>query len=168
MNRYNTVGKRFWAGVVDGLIFLPIGFLELWIFSIGTSKMLLIMWLLVSYPAGWLYTVIMHGIYGQTVGKMVTGVKVLDVSEDRQITMRQSFLRESVVIIFNTVLLAYAIYFTLNDVPRDGNELANIDTVVIIGANVWFFAEIISCLSNYKRRAIHDYIAGTVVVRSDT
>jgi len=33
---------------------------------------------------------------------------------------------------------------------------------------IWFLAEAISMLTNKKRRAIHDYIAGTVVVRIST
>jgi uncharacterized RDD family membrane protein YckC len=30
---------------------------------------------------------------------------------------------------------------------------------------LWFMAEILTMLSNRKRRAIHDFLAGTVVVR---
>jgi uncharacterized RDD family membrane protein YckC len=124
-------------------------------------------WLLGTYPIGWIYSVVLHGLYGQTLGKMAMGIKVIDVGEERPMTIWQAFLRESVFIFFNTIFLCYSIYFVLNDVPRDGSELAHIDTVVLVLAYVWFFAEIGSCLTNYKRRAIHDFIAGTVVVNVD-
>jgi uncharacterized RDD family membrane protein YckC len=32
---------------------------------------------------------------------------------------------------------------------------------------IWFIIEIVTCLLNEKRRALHDYIAGTVVVKND-
>jgi hypothetical protein len=31
----------------------------------------------------------------------------------------------------------------------------------------WFFAEVLTMLTNRKRRALHDFIAGTVVVRTN-
>ncbi len=37
-------------------------------------------------------------------------------------------------------------------------------TIIVFG---WWIAEIITMLTNEKRRAIHDYIAGTVVVRTN-
>jgi len=32
---------------------------------------------------------------------------------------------------------------------------------------LWFFAEVLTMLTNPKRRALHDFIAGTVVVRTN-
>lgn len=33
---------------------------------------------------------------------------------------------------------------------------------------LWFVAEVLTMLTNEKRRALHDFIAGTVVVRTNT
>jgi hypothetical protein len=33
---------------------------------------------------------------------------------------------------------------------------------------LWFFAEVLTMLTNEKRRALHDFIAGTVVIRTNT
>ena len=33
---------------------------------------------------------------------------------------------------------------------------------------LWFLAEVLTMLTNEKRRALHDFIAGTVVVRTNT
>jgi uncharacterized RDD family membrane protein YckC len=167
MDKYQTVSKRFFAGVIDGLIFLPIGFIDAGIASLEPSKWVWIVWLLISFPIGWIYYVILTARYGQTLGKMAAGIKVLDVNEDRPVTFAQSFLRESVFIGFNTILLAYAVYLTVNDIPRGDEQLTNVDLVVAAWAYLWFFAEIVSALMNPKRRAIHDLIAGTVVVRTE-
>lgn len=36
-----------------------------------------------------------------------------------------------------------------------------------IGSLLWFVAEIVTSLMNQKRRAVHDFIAGTVVVKTE-
>jgi hypothetical protein len=46
----------------------------------------------------------MHGKFGQTLGKMVTHVKVLDVSEDL-LTMWQAVRRDSVLLAFTIVCI---------------------------------------------------------------
>jgi uncharacterized RDD family membrane protein YckC len=33
-------------------------------------------------------------------------------------------------------------------------------------SNIWFYSELIVMLTNKKRRAIHDYMAGTVIVKT--
>ena len=37
--------------------------------------------------------------YGMTIGKWVAGIKVIDVSESKNITLRQAFLRDIVFVI---------------------------------------------------------------------
>jgi len=166
MNRYHTVGKRFWSNLLDGLVFLPLGFIEMGLFTLSLPKYILITWLIVTYPLNWLYSVLMHAFYGQTLGKMACGIKVLDVSE-KTIGIRQAFLRDIFIIVVNTIFVAYAVYFVLNDIPRDGSEFERINIYFMIAIYAWLIAEIITCLTNWKRRAMHDFIAGTVVVRLD-
>jgi uncharacterized RDD family membrane protein YckC len=98
-NKYSTGGRRFVAGLIDGIVLLPIGLIDNWV--LNSSHPLIAIWLLISYSAGWVYSVMMHGPYGQTIGKMVCGIKVLDISE-HPITMRQAFLRDSVIILIDT------------------------------------------------------------------
>lgn len=165
MERYQTVGHRFVAGIIDGLVFIPLGLIDAWIFGGSSSKVVLLLWILITYPAGWAYSVIMHGLYGQTLGKMAVGIKVVDAQTEGPIRMRQAFFRDVVFVVFNTILMGYAIYFAINDSPRDGTEILYVENTVVIGMYVWFFAEILSCLTNSKCRALHDYIAGTVVIK---
>lgn len=166
MNKYETTMQRFWAGFVDGLIFIPLGWLESWVYSTARPVAFLIVWMLFSYPVYWLYSVLMHGFCGQTLGKMALKVKVLDLSE-APISMRQAFLRDSVYIVINTAALILSIYFTLSGRETDVDSFLQANAILGTTALLWFVAEILTCLTNAKRRAVHDYIAGTVVVRTE-
>ena len=163
IGKYQTARRRFWAGFIDGLVFSPLAFVDSWVLAESRPGWLIITWMLFVYPVNWLYGVLMHGFFGQTLGKMALGVKVLDVSES-PMSMRQAFLRDSFYIAINTLLLAYSIYLVLIGVRIDPESFGTPDVVLGIAALLWFVGEIVSCLLNKKRRALHDFIAGTVVV----
>jgi uncharacterized RDD family membrane protein YckC len=81
--KYSTFGPRFWAGFLDGLVFLPVSLLDNYFSSPLRAAWILIAWALFSYPAYWVYSVSLHAYRGQTVGKKAQHVKVMDVSEQR-------------------------------------------------------------------------------------
>jgi uncharacterized RDD family membrane protein YckC len=166
MEKYQTAMRRFWAGFVDGLIFMPLGWLDSWVLGAQRPTSLLIAWLLFSYPSYWLYSVLMHGCYGQTLGKKALGVIVLDVSEV-PISIRQAFLRDSIYIAINTMALIISIYFVLSGRPIYTESFSMADAILGIAALLWFIAEILTCLTNQRRRAIHDFIARTIVVKTE-
>jgi len=93
IHKYNTFGKRFIAGLIDGLIFLPFVILDNK-FEDTTNKPLFIGWTLFHTICWTLYLVISHGKYGQTIGKRLMGIKVLDINEQGVINYKNSFLRE--------------------------------------------------------------------------
>jgi uncharacterized RDD family membrane protein YckC len=164
MEKYRAAVRRFWAGFVDGLVFLPLVLFDEWVREANRPVVLLVAWMLFSHSAVWLYSVLMHGFYGQTLGKMALGVKVLDVSES-PISMRQAFWRDSVYIVFNAMALIISVYLVLGGGARYPRALQVTETIVGSASLIWFAAEILTCLTNQKRRAIHDFIAGTVVVK---
>lgn len=107
----------------------------------------------------------MHAKYGQTVGKMVTKVKVVDVSESRNLTIKQSCMRDIVPIImvpFNIYAYAQIVFYGHTWDSLEQGVLFTIIGFAMIG---WVVLESVSMLFNEKRRAVHDYIAGSVVVR---
>lgn len=170
IGKYQTASRRFWAGFIDGLVFLPLGWLDSWILGTPRPTAILIGWMLISYPAYWLYSVLMHGFYGQTLGKKALGVVVLDLSE-KPISMKQSFLRDSFFIAINSAALILMIYLTLTGrrqvLPDEPVSFADPELILGIASLFWFLAEILTCLTNKKRRALHDFIAGTVVVNTE-
>jgi len=49
----------------------------------------------------------------------------------------------------------------------DPGSLARINAVIALSGFIWFVIEIVTTLLSEKRRALHDHIAGTVVVRTE-
>jgi uncharacterized RDD family membrane protein YckC len=54
---------------------------------------------------------------------------------------------------------------SLAGVGINSPDFFNLHSYIAFADFAWFVAEILTMLSNEKRRAIHDFIAGTVVVR---
>jgi uncharacterized RDD family membrane protein YckC len=167
--KYSTFGPRFWAGFVDGLVFLPVSLFDNYLSSPLRAAWVLIAWALFSYPVYWVYSVSLHAYRGQTVGKKAQHVKVMDVSEQRIPSLRQALLRDIGAIVFSCCALAYFIYLVVTKNYGGSDSLANHWPLMVLGfANLgWFLLEIITMFMNSKRRAFHDLIAGTVVVRVD-
>ena len=165
MEKYQTGGRRFFAGIVDALIFIPFAWFDFLILAPDKPALLMLIWLVISYPASWLYSVLLHGFYGQTIGKRVCGVKVVDNATEAPISMRQAFMRDIVVVVLNTALLAISFYLILSGRSTEASSFTTTQAVIVIAAFGWSAAEIITWLTNKKRRALHDFIAGTVVIK---
>ena len=168
MRKYDTFWPRCFAGFVDGLIFMPIGVLDAFLGVPERGPFVIIAWNVVIYTVGWLYSVLFHARYGQTLGKMAARVKVLDLSEERIPTIRQAFIRDIGYIVLNTLSLLYLIYLVTAGRSGPGAEESSVPAQILGCASLgWFLLEVISMATNEKRRAFHDYIAGTVVVRTE-
>jgi uncharacterized RDD family membrane protein YckC len=168
MLKYHTFWPRLWAGIVDGLVFMPITLLDGYLSAPERGAPVLVAWGVLTYTAYWLYSVLLHARFGQTIGKMVTGVRVLDVSEARIPTLRQAFIRDIGYISLNTLSLAYLIFLVVSGQYVSGAEGTTLPGQILTWASFgWFLIELISMATNDKRRALHDFIAGTVVVRNE-
>src|SRR5882672_3608986 len=113
MDKYRTFGPRFWAGFIDGLVFLPVSIFDNYLSSPARGPGILVAWAIFSYSIYWLYSVLLHARYDQTVGKRVMHVKVMDVSEERIPSLAQAFLRDAGYIILNISSLIYFIYLVM-------------------------------------------------------
>lgn len=160
MEKYKTLPKRLLAAIIDGIILYPISFLDS--FYTNKSVPLFVMGTLAVAVIYLFYFVFSHAKFGYTIGKKVTGLKVLDVSESRLITVKSSMLRESPLVVINLGVILYAGAFLNTNILEFEEIFYNITS----GANlIWVIAELIYALSNKKNRAIHDLIAGSVVVK---
>ena len=100
----------------------------------------------------------------------MTNVKVMNVSETAIPSLKQALLRDVGYIAMDMLTLAYFIYLVLAQKYSTGQqqlENALPGTLLTIAGAAWFFLEIVTMLTNDKRRAFHDYIAGTVVVNPE-
>jgi hypothetical protein len=77
-DRYSTFGPRSWTGSVDSCVLWPIGFVTSTLICLDIPRSVAALLVIVESLAWLVYTVVMHARYGQTAGKMVTKVRVVD------------------------------------------------------------------------------------------
>lgn len=161
--KYQTFWRRFWAGFLDALVFIPFDKLDERILARDLSMSASILWSIVSTFAFSAYIVFMHMRYGQTLGKMLTGVTVLNVEPEVSISPKQAGLRESPIIVLLLIGWIVSTYAILSD--SDLSQFFLLNSLIGFAAIAWFLLEVFTMLFNEKRRALHDFIAATVVVR---
>ena len=166
-SKYSTFEARVIAGLLDGLVFAPLIVIDRFIDSPEDGVGLFLIWSAIAYSAVWLYSVLFHTLSGQTLGKRAVGVKVLDISETRTPTLLQAVLRDSVYIALNTAALCYLVVLVVSGrYTETGFSESWLSHVAEWIAGGWFAIEVVTMLMNSKRRALHDFIARTVVVHS--
>lgn len=166
LEKYRTGSKRIWAAIVDGIVFMPLALIEQWIYKSTTAFSVLFAWAAFVAFAPLLYSILLHYKTGQTIGKWVAGVKVLDRSETKTLTLSQSVYRDSFYLLVATCGLGYHSYLLAgsNNAEDTISNFSLISYNTILG---WTLLELITMLTNPKRRAVHDYLARSVVVRSE-
>ena len=121
---------------------------------------------------GVLYEVGLVGFYGQTLGKMFSGIKVVRLDGFR-VHWSNAWWRYSVSILFSVfALLEY--FYIANKTSMDQSLSSAISNtpgffsplIISVGlvTNIYDCSELLVLLTNQKRRAIHDFIAGTIVI----
>ena len=167
-DRYQTLWPRLIAGIIDGLLLSPIEWLDTLIIVPLQSRFIVISWLIFSVSAYCAYSVIMHTLFGQTIGKMIMEVKVFDLNEISKPSWAQAILRDSVPIFIGFIGLFFLCYHLLSsgfssDLYEEtfSGLLGSYFSVTVFA---WFILEIITMLTNHKKRALHDWMASTVVI----
>jgi uncharacterized RDD family membrane protein YckC len=159
MEKYNTLWRRFIALFIDSIILIPVN----WGIALALSIINILPTLITSAFTGLisvLYYILMHYYFGQTVGKMAGKVKVLDDSET-PVNFGQSVLRSL------PQLLPVMFAFSFSTADETADSIALWAGLIYGFTGLFSIADIIVCLANDKRRALHDFIAGTIVVRTD-
>lgn len=160
MEKYETFWRRAGAAFLDSVVLIPVNWGVSLFVMFMNSPSLVFSWGLPAFIAA-LYYILMHYYRGQTLGKMAVKVKVLDDSET-PINLGQAILRS----LPQLLVPMFAVSFSTAD--ESAGELIAMWTGVIYGFTVVFWlADVIVCLASEKRRALHDFIAGTVVVKLD-
>lgn len=160
-DKYDTFSARFGANIIDGLILRLIGFV---LVHLNTSDSIFVInpmnIIILFFP--YLYTILLQGFTGQTIGKMFMGIKIFDKDERVKISFMQAVLRD--IVPLGLTLALYIIFSPL--VLSDGSESVTLSALSLMYIlAIWSIVEIISLLFNKKRRALHDFIAGTVVLK---
>jgi len=167
VNKYSTFWPRFWAATIDGILFAIILYVECLLFGVEYSAQDKYLQALNGVQFA-IYAIFMHGYFGQTLGKMFMEVKVLNHDTETDINVKQALRRESVNLALNIswvlIILSVATTLEMTGTMSQGLSYAVIGFGVL--AMVWGISEFVTMLFNEKRRAVHDYIGKTVVVRT--
>jgi len=176
--RYAGFWPRFWALLIDFFVFIPLIWTTFWSLSTSRSTALLL-----EVPLGVLaafYSIYFVGRWGQTVGKMMIGIKVVAV-DGSKVGYTRAFYRHSVDLGFSAVSTALTILALLSVSSGEYDRLSFEGKLDLLATHTpswnslidwltfaWIGSELVVLLLNEKRRALHDYIAGTVVVHTST
>lgn len=171
---YAGFWRRLGAALVDFIIWILFWIAQGRLSSYSKTFAIFLMTVTCLIYAG--YQIYFHSRWGQTLGKMVLGIRVMKLSGE-PIGLREAVIRSSVdliLVIFWIVGISIA-YFNLPDsefyrmswVERNVRlkELApswmSWEEYV---SNGWYWSEIVVVLFTEKKRALHDFLAGTVVI----
>jgi uncharacterized RDD family membrane protein YckC len=171
---YATFWQRFAASLVDTFVLLPLIFTQLWLESLSrAAAFFLVIPMTAAYCT---YTIYCHGRFGKTVGKHALGIRVVKTTSE-PIGWREAWLRSSVDLAFAVVAvissfaalvaITDAEYYGVDWLQRAGNLQSHHPQWLAwtyTANQIWIWSEVLVVLFNEKRRALHDYIAGTVVI----
>ena len=171
---YAGFWQRLSAGVVDALVFTPLCVLSVW--AIGQSATTAVIVSLGVSVAYYSYSIVGHAVWGQTIGKRVAGIRVRSLS-GAPISWRVALRRSSVDIGLGIVsVVGYAtVLFAIPEADFASKGWQQVSEqydsarptwvrVVEYSYWVWLAGEVFTVLLNPRRRAIHDFIGGTVVL----
>jgi uncharacterized RDD family membrane protein YckC len=173
---YAGFGFRLISLILDIVILLPLYFLDQYIY--GHGKLLFIFGILTHFLIIVWYFIFLVQKYGGTPGKLIVGIKIIKLNGEA-ITWTEAILRAIVSIIISILGTIISIMISLNidssvynplDFKQKTEYLKTIFPVLSKSYtwinNIWFWGELFVLLTNDRKRAIHDFIAGTVVVRA--
>jgi len=176
----NSLYGGFWlrlgALLLDGIFVLPVAYLSLYLNSFGKN-----IYFLTIIPT--LLFTLWYGIflpkrYGGTPGKLAVGLKIIRL-DGEAIGWKESILRYSidfVISLFSVILMTVSILNADDSIYTNISWLKQSLYLTSLAPfffkictwinNIWVYGELIVLLTNKRKRAIHDFIAGTVIVKS--
>lgn len=164
MSKYQTFWQRFAAAVIDGLIFLPLSYLVSFFYQSADPKTTLII-LVFDQALFLIYSIYMHGKFGQTIGKWIMKVKVLSLDETK-LSMQQAFLRDAVPISLSCIYIFLSINPIFSGLNPESKSFYQALPIGVSSLGIVVVAtEMLSMLTNAKRRSVFDFIAGSVAVK---
>ena len=176
--KYASFWQRLVANLIDILVFAPVMVIQAWVEPVSKGGALVLAVLFPCLRTG--YVIYGHGRFGQTIGKWIMRIRVTRLAGEC-IGWREAWLRSSVDVCASTIgtigwvialaTIADSAYYGVAWSRRLANLVA-LEPFWSIWARkvleIWFWSEVVTMLLNRRRRALHDFIAGTVVVCEGT
>lgn len=175
-----SIYAGFWPRLgsiwLDFLIVLPVSIIVLALNSLSKDMYF------ITFIPQLLFSIWYH-VYlveknGGTPGKLILGIKIIKLN-GQDVTRTEAILRYLIQFVIGFI----AIGATLTSVMNADEEyyeslgwmqkqfyLATLSpglfTIHRWASNIWIYSELIVLLTNERKRAIHDFIAGTVIVKT--
>jgi len=165
LSNYSTSWQRIASGIIDELVLLPLWFTGSY-FNTNTSNSNYIMWNIFITAIYSFYFIWLHGKYGQTLGKYFLDIKVTALNETSTIGLAASLKREGIWLVAQVIGIAILSFKLSQSIDGGSNEIKeDFDNYIATISLFWIILEITTMQFNTKRRAIHDFIAGSVVIK---
>lgn len=159
--KYDTGWPRFGALILDG-------------FVVGAM-----VWLVTLLSDGWagsffadsdalegcitpIYNVWLIYAAGRTLGKRLCGLRVVSYPDEGKASLKAALMREIYPVAAGLIALGTWIIpgeWALSDL------FAGLNGLLALGGLPWVILELVTMLRSPQRRAFHDKIAGTIVIR---
>ena len=173
--QYAGFWLRFGAMLVDVLVLLPLAYPLVWCNKHYrlSAVYTLVVWVLFDL----FYEVYLVRRFGGTPGKRFVGIQIRKLNGE-PVGYREAFLRSfpnlliyalsAGILLVPLVHMTDTEYFSfpLAERKRHVVQLAPwYYKPVDVAQSIWTWSELLVLLTNKKRRAVHDFIAGTIVVK---
>jgi uncharacterized RDD family membrane protein YckC len=174
--RYAGFWPRLGSMLLDGIILLPLTVPAVW--ASMHYRLFDLYYFLPSVLFGLFYNVYLVRRFGGTPGKLIMGIRIRKL-DGEPVGYREALLRyvpAATLSLMSSLAMIVAVFhmtdteyssLSMMDWSKRITELApSWYTPVQWAQNIWFWSELVVLLTNRKRRALHDFIAGTVVVHA--
>jgi len=177
---FGSIYAGFWsrlgAALLDTLILLPYSALVVYInsLSIYGHYFTFVPGIIVHV---W-FNIYLVKKYGGTPGKLLLGIKIIKL-DGNDVTWREAFLRQVVTLamsVFGSLITLYGLsladpeyYDSLGWLYKQQYIMGLIpvlSTIFVWTNNIWVYSELFVLLFNKRKRAIHDFMANTVIVKT--
>ncbi len=172
--RYSGFWERVVAYLIDFLILSPIIALDY--FFGGETRMYQLYALVPTQLISVFLFIFMVVKYGGTPGKLALGLRIVKV-DGSPVTVQTALLRYGVLWALSMAMVIVTIMSAMNMTDEAYRSFGYMERSVQLSAGaplltpitvlmqLWIFGSFIAILANKKRRTLHDFVAGTVVVR---
>ncbi len=172
---YGGFWRRLIALFFDMIIFLSIFFIFQYINNKG--RIYAFYTLIPSLLFYFTYHIYFVKLYGGTLGKLIVGLRIRN-KNGKKVGWKEAILRDIVswiISIFTTIIFLVPLFKISNQEFLSLNyfeRLAKLNRLLPFNydpisyfSQFWMFSEFIVLLMNKRKRALHDFIAGTVVIK---
>lgn len=169
-----SIKSRFGASLIDAIMVLPI---ILAAYFIPPNNPILMLVILVLNHLLFFYDLLFDWLTGQTIGKKILGIRVL-TSEGHKLSLSQAALR-SILYIGPSIASLIVLYLSRKEIQSGGLlNLSYSDLLAKLGKDYTaydlsgyallglFFVDISVLIISRQKRAWHDYLSKTIVVKA--